>query len=52
MVKIGKKVTRYVLCLVPGDAMLDLEAIKRLLGCTFVSFASPEITECGSNPKE
>ncbi len=45
MVKIGKKVTRYVLCVVPGDARLDLEAVKALLGGTYVSFASPDIAE-------
>ena len=45
MVKVGKKVTRYVLAVVPGDARLDLEAVKRLLGGTYVSFASPVIAE-------
>jgi prolyl-tRNA editing enzyme YbaK/EbsC (Cys-tRNA(Pro) deacylase) len=28
MVKLGKKVTRYVLAVVPGDARVDLNAIK------------------------
>jgi Ala-tRNA(Pro) deacylase len=32
MVKVGKKTTRYVLAVVPGDRRVDLEAIKRLLG--------------------
>ncbi len=45
MVKLGKKVTRYVLCVVPGDARVDLEAVKRLLGGTYVAFASPDIAE-------
>jgi Ala-tRNA(Pro) deacylase len=45
MVKIGKKVTRYVLGIVPGDARVDLNAVKTLLGGTYVSFASPPIAE-------
>src|SRR5262245_48473801 len=45
MVKIGKKVTRYVLGVVPGDKRVDLNAVKALLGGTYISFASPEIAE-------
>lgn len=45
MVKIGKKITRYVLGVVPGDAQVDLKAVKTLLGGTYVSFASPDIAE-------
>ena len=45
MVKIGKKVTRYVLAVVPGDAKVDLQAIKQLLGGTYVAFASTDIAE-------
>lgn len=45
MVKVGKKVTRYVLGVVPGDARVDLSALKSLLGGTYVSFASPQIAE-------
>ncbi|MBX3064592.1 MAG: YbaK/EbsC family protein [Anaerolineae bacterium] len=45
MVKIGKKVTRYVLGVIPGDARLDLDAVKSLLGGTYISFASAEIAE-------
>src|SRR5207249_4430020 len=45
MVKIGKKVTRYILAVVPGDARVDLQAIKNLLGGTYVAFASQEIAE-------
>lgn len=40
MVKIGKKQTRYVLAVVPGDARLDLVAVKALFGGTYVAFAS------------
>src|SRR5688500_14079299 len=45
MVKIGKKVTRYVLAVVPGDTKVDLQSIKALLGGTYASFASPDIAE-------
>ena len=45
MVKIGKKVTRYVLGVVPGDKRVDLNVVKALLGGTYISFASPEIAE-------
>ena len=45
MVKIGKKVTKYVLGVVPGDARIDLNAVKALLGGTYISFASSEIAE-------
>ena len=52
MIKLGKKVTRYVLAVVPGDARVDLPAVKALLGGTYVAFASPEIAErlAGSVP--
>ena len=39
MVKIGKKVTKYVLGVVPGDARVDLNMVKALLGGTYISFA-------------
>lgn len=45
MVKVGKKVTRFVLAVVPGDARVDLPAVKALLGGTYVAFASTEIAE-------
>ena len=45
MVKIGKKVTRHVLCVVPGDSKLDFSAVKELFGATHVSFASPAVAE-------
>jgi len=45
MVKIGKKVTRYVLAVVPGDTRVDLNAVKALMGGTYVSFASSDIAE-------
>lgn len=45
MVKIGKKATRYVLAVVPGDARLDLQAVRTLLAGTYVAFASRDKAE-------
>ena len=45
MVKLGKKVTKYVLAVVPGDRKVDLNAIKQLFGGSYISFANPEIAE-------
>ena len=45
MVKIGKKVTKYVLAVVPGDTRVDLNAVKTLMGGTYISFAATEIAE-------
>lgn len=45
MVKIGKKTTKYVLAVIPGDAKVDFEAIKRHRNASYVSFAAPEIAE-------
>jgi len=50
--KIGKRTTKYVLAVIPGDRRLDLSAVKRVFGATYVAFASPEIAErlAGSVP--
>ncbi len=45
MVKLSKKDTKYVLGVVPGDAKIDLDAVKRLFQGTYISFATPEIAE-------
>src|SRR5215475_2274631 len=45
MVKIGKKITKYVLAVVPGDTRVDFNAVKALMKGTYVSFASPDIAE-------
>jgi len=45
MVKIGKKVTKYVLGVVHGDRRVDLNAVKKLMSGTYISFASEEIAE-------
>jgi Ala-tRNA(Pro) deacylase len=45
MVKVGKKVTKHVLAVVPGDARVDLGAVKALYGGTYAAFASTEVAE-------
>jgi Ala-tRNA(Pro) deacylase len=45
MVKVGKKVTRYVLAVVPGDAKVDVQAVRGLLGGTYATFASADVAE-------
>ncbi len=45
MVKIGKKQTRHVLAVVPGDARLDLQALKALLEGTYAAFADRDRAE-------
>ncbi len=45
IVKIGKKTTRYILAVIPGDTMVNFQAVKSLLGSTYVSFASSDIAE-------
>lgn len=45
MVKLGKKVTRYLLVVVPGDAKVNFPAIKALMQGTYVAFASADIAE-------
>lgn len=45
MVKVGKKVTKFVLAVVPGDARIDLNAVKAAFDGTYVSFASQDIAE-------
>jgi Ala-tRNA(Pro) deacylase len=45
LVKQGKKTTRYVLAVIPGDARVSFDAVKTLYGATYVSFASAETAE-------
>ncbi|GAC1565845.1 MAG: hypothetical protein NVS3B14_04990 [Ktedonobacteraceae bacterium] len=40
MVKIGKKITRYILAVVPGNERIDLQAVKALKQGSYVAFAS------------
>jgi Ala-tRNA(Pro) deacylase len=52
MVKLGKKTTKHVLAVVPGDRRVDLTAVKTLFRATYVSFTSAPIAEqlAGSSP--
>lgn len=45
MVKLGKKVTKFVLAVVPGDMRVDLGAIRALNCATYAGFAPPEKAE-------
>lgn len=45
MVKVGKKITKYVLAVVTGDKRINLTAIKALFNGTYVAFASHDIAE-------
>ncbi|MDQ2714264.1 MAG: YbaK/prolyl-tRNA synthetase associated domain-containing protein [Chloroflexota bacterium] len=45
MVKLGKKVTRYILAVVPGDARVNLPAVKALMQGSYVAFASTDSAE-------
>jgi Ala-tRNA(Pro) deacylase len=45
MIKVGKKVTKFVLAVVPGHARVNLEAIKSLKGGTYAGFAPPDRAE-------
>jgi Ala-tRNA(Pro) deacylase len=45
LVKVGKKQSRYVLTVVPGDARLDLQAVRALLEGTYVAFAGQDKAE-------
>ncbi len=45
MVKVGKKEKHYVLGVIPGDAKVDIGAVKALYGGDYASFASAEIAE-------
>ncbi len=45
MLKLGKKTTKYVLGVVPGDARINLKAVGALMGATYTSFASTNIAE-------
>lgn len=45
MVKITKKDKKFILGVVPGDAKINLNAIKEMFNGIYVSFATPEIAE-------
>ncbi len=45
IVKLGRKITRFVLAVVPGDARVDTSKIRALLGATYVGFAATDVAE-------
>ena len=45
MVKTSKRTSRYYLAVVPGDARVDLQALKTLAGGTYAAVASPDKAE-------
>jgi Ala-tRNA(Pro) deacylase len=46
IVKIGKKTTRFILAVVPGDARVDTGKIRALFhGATYVGFAATDVAE-------
>jgi len=45
LVKLDRKTTRHVLAVVPGDARVDLDAVKRLKAATYVGFAEARSAE-------
>lgn len=45
MVKLGKKVTKFVLAVIPGDARVDLDVIRSLKCATYAGFAPPDRAE-------
>ncbi|MFI1913810.1 YbaK/EbsC family protein [Nocardia sp. NPDC020380] len=45
LVKVGKKQSRYVLAVVPGDARVDLQALKSLLGGSYSGVAGKDKAE-------
>jgi Ala-tRNA(Pro) deacylase len=45
IVKIGKKTSRFVLAVVPGDARVDTGKIKALFSGTYAGFAATDVAE-------
>ena len=45
MLKIGKKLTKFVLAVVPGDERVDLESIKQKKSATYGRFADSSVAE-------
>jgi Ala-tRNA(Pro) deacylase len=43
--KLGRKTTRYILGVVPGDRRISLAKVKALLGATYIGFASKDDAE-------
>jgi Ala-tRNA(Pro) deacylase len=45
MIKIGKKITQFVLAVVPGDRRVDVRAVQALFNGTFARFAEASVAE-------
>ena len=45
MVKLGKRTTRFVLAVVPGDCKIDVKAVARIYDASYVGFASTQDAE-------
>jgi Ala-tRNA(Pro) deacylase len=45
MIKIGKKITRFVLAVMPGDRRVDIRAVQALFNGTFARFAEASVAE-------
>jgi len=45
IVKIGKKVTRFVLAVVPGNMRVDTGRVRALFNATYVGFAAADVAE-------
>src|SRR5690348_11071587 len=45
IVKLGKKTTRFVLAVVPGDKRVDVNRLKALRRATYVGFAATDVAE-------
>ncbi len=45
IVKLGKKTTRFVLAVVPGDARVDVNRLRAIYGATYVGFAAADVAE-------
>ena len=45
IVKLGKKTTRFVLAVLPGDARIDVSRVKELKRATYAGFAATDVAE-------
>jgi Ala-tRNA(Pro) deacylase len=45
IVKNGKRMTRFLLAVVPGDTRVDIAAVKTLMNATYVGFAATDVAE-------
>ena len=45
VVHLGKKEKKYVLGVIPGDKQIDFDAVRKLFGASYVSFAPSDVAE-------